>query len=95
MKDLSTFIARQDRSLIYPKKRPSPHHSGIQKNRLRNVSDAHIMIRRPTFHKEELQWRRQAQILALRRDGIYIEEEYRGEICFYMHEMEVCRSFID
>ena len=32
---------------------------------------------------------RQAQLLAYRREGIYIEEEYREDICYYMHEMEV------
>ena len=32
---------------------------------------------------------REAQISALRREGIYLEEEYREEIQRYMLEMEV------
>ena len=35
------------------------------------------------------QRQREAQINALRREGIYLEEEYREEIRYYMHEMEV------
>ena len=32
---------------------------------------------------------REAQVSALRREGIYLEEEYREEIQRYMLEMEV------
>ena len=32
---------------------------------------------------------REAHLLAMHREGIYLEEEYRDEIQFYMHEMEV------
>jgi hypothetical protein len=32
---------------------------------------------------------RQAQIDRLHKQGIYLEEEYREEICAYMHDMEV------
>lgn len=39
------------------------------------------------------QRQRQAQITALRRQGIFLEEEYREDIRFYMHEMEVCATF--
>ena len=35
------------------------------------------------------QRQRIAQISALRREGIYLEEEYHAEIRAYMHEMEV------
>ena len=35
------------------------------------------------------QRQRIAQISALRREGIYLEEEYHEEIRAYMHEMEV------
>lgn len=35
------------------------------------------------------QRQREAHILALRREGVLLEEEYREEIRFYMHEMEV------
>ena len=37
--------------------------------------------------------RREAQLAAFLKEGIYVEEEYRDEICFYMHEMEVSASF--
>lgn len=35
------------------------------------------------------QRQREAQILALRREGVLLEEEYREEIRYYMHDMEV------
>ena len=35
------------------------------------------------------QRQRYAQISALRREGIYLEEEYHEEVRAYMHEMEV------
>lgn len=35
------------------------------------------------------QRQRAAQIIALRKEGVLLEEEYREEIQFYMHEMEV------
>lgn len=40
-----------------------------------------------------VQRQREAQILAMRREGIYLEEEYWDEIKFYMHEMEVSLFF--
>ncbi len=45
----------------------------------------------PAAIKAELrrQRQREAQLAAFRREGIYLEEEYRDEIEFYMHEMEV------
>ena len=41
--------------------------------------------------KAELQRQRQreAQLAAFRKEGIYVEEEYCEEICFYMRQMEV------
>ena len=35
------------------------------------------------------QRQREAQIIALRREGIWLEEEYRDEIRYYMQDMEV------
>ena len=40
------------------------------------------------------QRQRIAQISALRREGIYLEEEYHEEIRAYMHEMEVSRRLL-
>ena len=47
--------------------------------------------RTPAAIKAEIQRlrHREAQLAAFRREGIYVEEEYREEICRYMHEMEV------
>lgn len=38
------------------------------------------------LHKQRL---REAQLAAFRKEGIYVEDEYREEICFYMRQMEV------
>jgi hypothetical protein len=35
------------------------------------------------------QRQREMQVLALRKQGVLLEEEYRSEIQFYMHDMEV------
>lgn len=40
------------------------------------------------------QKQREAQIQALRREGIFLEEEYREEIRYYMQDMEVSSLFI-
>lgn len=42
-----------------------------------------------TAKPDEVQRQREAQIHAMRRQGIFLEEEYQDEIKFYMHEMEV------
>ena len=50
------------------------------------------MVRKsPRVTKTEIlvQRQRETHLLAMRREGIYLEEEYRDEISFYMHEMEV------
>lgn len=93
MKDVSNLSTRATRPSAYPKKRPSPH--GISKSRKHASSPlfpAQDVVRRsPRAAKADLlvQRQREAQILAMRREGIYLEEEYRDEIKFYMHEMEV------
>lgn len=90
MKDVSNAI-KATRPSVYPKKRPSPH--GISKSRKQSpLYPAHSIARKtPRAAKAELlaQRQREAQIMALRREGIYLEEEYREEIRYYMHEMEV------
>ncbi|THH02911.1 hypothetical protein EW026_g48 [Hermanssonia centrifuga] len=90
MKDVSNSV-RVPRPSAYPKKRPSPH--GVSKARKQQspLYPAQAVVRKsPRGAKAEalVQRQREAQILALRREGIYLEEEYRDEIRFYMHEME-------
>lgn len=91
MKDSTATSSRQIRNQVYPKKRPTPHRDGVQKSRCRDLPSTYSR-RTPAIIKAELQRQRQreAQLEAFRREGIYIEEEYRDEIEFYMHEMEVC-----
>ncbi|KAF5377657.1 hypothetical protein D9615_005255 [Tricholomella constricta] len=90
MKDVSTASLRHSRnSLIYPKKRPSPH--GVSKSHKSPLLPANGPARRtPRSAKSAIlqQRQREAQILALRREGVILEEEYREEIQYYMHDME-------
>lgn len=92
MKDVST-TTRHPRPTAYPKKRPSPH--GVTKShkspllppaRKAQLSPKSVMIQKR---------QREAQISALRKEGVLLEEEYRDDIRYYMHEMEVSisRSF--
>lgn len=96
MKDVSNST-RNSRPTAYPKKRPSPH--GVSKTRKQQQSPLcppHPVVRKSPrgARAEQLALRqRDAQIHALRREGVYLEEEYREEIQFYMHEMEVSASF--
>jgi len=95
MKDISTTSYRSSRNAAYPKKRPSP--SGISKhNKTSPLGPPPVTRRTPYSAKAALlqQRQRQAQISALRRQGIFLEEEYREDIRFYMHEMEVCLTFV-
>lgn len=61
-------------SLVYPKKRPSPH--GVSKKTPR---------RSPRSSKTAI-----TAHLHTRREGAFVEEEYRDDIRCYMHQMEVC-----
>lgn len=94
MKDVSNSL-RTARPSAYPKKKPSPY--GISKSRKHTQSPlcpAQAVVRKsPRGAKAEhaVQRQREAQIYALRREGIYLEEEYRDEIHEYMHAMEVSR----
>lgn len=90
MKDLSS-ASKHSRNNLYPKKRPSPLRDGVSKSRCKESPVANASRRTPAAIKAELVrlQHRQAQLAAFRREGIYLEEEYREEICCYMHEMEV------
>ncbi|KAF8640721.1 hypothetical protein AX17_000373 [Amanita inopinata Kibby_2008] len=87
MKDIAPRHSRN--ALIYPKKRPSPH--GITKpHKSPPLPMCGPARRSPRSVKATLiqQRQREAQIIALRREGILLEEEYRDEIRYYMHDME-------
>lgn len=90
MKDVSSSSTRAARNSLYLKKRPSPlRDAGVQKTRCRDLANA--PRRSPAVIKAEMQRQRQreAQLAAFRKEGIYVEEEYREEICYYMRQMEV------
>jgi len=91
MKDLSSSTKHNRNSLVYPRKRPSPN--GISKSRKSPLLPSQAGIRKtPRSAKTALalqQQQREARIIALRKDGILLEEEYRDEIRHYMHDMEV------
>ncbi|KAJ6627232.1 cyclin-like protein [Mycena sp. CBHHK59/15] len=90
MKDVSALQKHSRNSLVYPKKRPSPH--GISKShKTPLLLPPRAPARKtPRSAKAALiqQRHREAQIQALRREGILLEEEYRDEIRYYMHDME-------
>lgn len=100
MKDVSSSSSKHTRTSVYPKKRPSPH--GVSKSRKQSSpalpsAGKSSACRSTPAVKAALQQRRQreAQVLALHREGVLLEEEYREEIQFYMHQMEVSfNSFI-
>jgi len=94
MKDVATASIRQSRHpLVYPKKRPSPHgvsKSHSHKSPLLPLNGVPRKSPRTTKVAIALQRQREAQISALRREGILLEEEYRDDIRCYMHDMERC-----
>ncbi|CAA7266598.1 unnamed protein product [Cyclocybe aegerita] len=88
MKD-TTSNKQSRNSLIYPKKRPSPH--GISKAHKSPLLPSNGIARRtPRSAKLALvqQRQRESQISALRRDGFFLEEEYQDEVHRYMLDME-------
>ena len=94
MKDVASNRHSRN-SFIYPKKKPSPH--GISKPHKSPLLPANGLARKtPRSTKVALtqQKQREAQIQALRREGIFLEEEYRDEIRYYMQDMEVSSVFI-
>lgn len=78
-------------SLVYPKKRPSPH--GVSKSHKQSPLIPYNGVTKKSPRAAKMaqvqQRQREAQMQAMRRDGIFIEEEYREEICYYMQQMEV------
>lgn len=96
MKDVSISSTRQSRNtLIYPKKRPSPH--GIQKAHKSPSLLASYARRSPRSAKlallQQQQRLREAQYHC-RKENVLLEEEYRDEIRYYMHDMEVSSPFL-
>jgi hypothetical protein len=87
MKDVSTLSTKPSRASVYPKKRPSPH--GVVKGHKSPLLPAYGPLRRSPRSAKSQQKQYEAQILALRRQGVLLEEEYREEIRQYMHDMEV------
>lgn len=90
MKDVSNS-SRAARPSAYPKKKPSPYGVSKSSRRQSPLYPPHSLIRKtPRAAKAEqiAQRQRYLQISALRREGIYLEEEYHDEIRGYMHEME-------
>jgi G2/mitotic-specific cyclin-B, other len=91
MKDVQSSSSKFSRNQVYPRKRPSPY--GVAKSQKRSPPFPPLSSSRksPRAAKAEHSLRRQreAQIAALRREGVYLEEEYREEIRQYMYEMEV------
>lgn len=89
MKDV-TSNRHSRHSLVYPKKRPSPH--GITKAHKSPLHGLNGVARRtPRNAKLAQQRHREAQVQALRKEGIFIEDEYMEEIHRYMLQMEVSR----
>ncbi|KAF6766361.1 cyclin [Ephemerocybe angulata] len=89
MKDVATTSTRHSRvALVYPKKRPSPH--GISKSHKSPLLPANGVPRvSPRAAKAALlQQRQKAAAQSVRRESVYLEEEYRDEIRRYMHDME-------
>jgi len=94
MKDVSTASIRHSRNPhIYSKKRPSPHgvsKSHSHKSPLLPINGVPRKSPRSVKAAVLLQRQREAQISSLRSQGILLEEEYRDEIRYYMHDMERC-----
>ncbi|CAK5264752.1 unnamed protein product [Mycena citricolor] len=91
MKDVTALHKHSRNSLVYPKKRPSPHGVTKSSHKTPLLLPAHGPVRKtPRSAKASLahQRQREAQLQALRRDGVLLEDEYREEIRHYMHEME-------
>lgn len=94
MKDIASSNRQSHNPLIYPKKRPSPH--GIQKASKSPSLLASYARRSPRSAKlaliQQQQRLRGAQFC--RKESVLLEEEYRDEIRYYMHDMEVSFFFL-
>ncbi|TEB39209.1 cyclin [Coprinellus micaceus] len=90
MKDTSTTTRHSRHAQVYPKKRPSPH--GISKSHKSPLMPSNGVPRvSPRAAKAALlqqQRQKAAAAQAVRRESVYLEEEYRDEIRRYMHDME-------
>ncbi|TFY80282.1 hypothetical protein EWM64_g3730 [Hericium alpestre] len=92
MKDATSTSRSSSRTSVYPKKRPSPH--GISKSRKQQSPVGYVTAiarkspRAAAKVEMLLQRQRELQLAALRREALLLEEEYRDEIRYYMHEME-------
>lgn len=96
MKDIQSSSKHSARNQVYPRRRPSPY--GITKSQKPSPLYPPLLTTRKsprTSRAEQLARKeRDAQIARLRREGVYLEEEYRDDIRQYMYEMEVsCLSF--
>lgn len=97
MKDLSSSSRSSRYNALAVKKRPSPH--GIQKRKYASPATAAPAYGHSPRARMEAAIRRQRelQLIAWKREGIYLEEEYYDEIQRFLHEMEVrviCGLFI-
>ncbi|KAH9946700.1 cyclin [Amylocystis lapponica] len=89
MKDVSN--SKAVRPSAYPKKRPSPYGVSKARKQYSPIYPPQSLVRKtPRAAKAEMIAHRQrdAHIMAMRREGIYVEAEYHDEIRRYMHEME-------
>jgi len=93
MKDIQSSSSKHSaRNQVYPRKRPSPY--GVTKSQKPSPLYPPLLTTRKsprTSQAEQLARKeRDAQIARLRREGVYLEEEYRDDIRQYMYEMERC-----
>ncbi|TRM65780.1 cyclin-like protein [Schizophyllum amplum] len=91
MKDITATASNRHarNAQIYTRKRPSPH--GVHKSTKTPVlypNNAYHTRKSPRSLKRQRETQREAHLAALRREGIFIEDEYREEIRQYMHYME-------
>lgn len=88
MKDLSSS-SRSSRYNALAAKKPSSH--GIQKRKYASPATAGPAHGHSPRARMEAAIRRQRelQLIAWKREGIYLEEEYYDEIHLFLHEMEV------
>ncbi|KZT06881.1 uncharacterized protein LAESUDRAFT_736737 [Laetiporus sulphureus 93-53] len=90
MKEISAVSNKAARLAIYPKSRHSPY--GVSKSRKASpLCPPQDPVRKtPRATRADLlaQRQRDLRIMVLRREGVFMEDEYGEEIKNYMHEME-------
>jgi len=89
MKDIASSNRQSRNPLIYPKKRPPPY--GIQKASKSPSLLTSYACRSPRSARFALiqQQQRLRGTQFCRKECVLLEEEYRDEIRYYMHDMEV------